>query len=849
MATKAIVCLLSVSLANALYPNPSVSSSLSSNLINLSNSPNPSSLLSSIGNIRSSTNEWNKEFDFAKLGLQIKLKYANPAAPLEGTHMVVEFKVPELLTVFTMGVTDVELNIFLTAPKIEQGLFDVKIGYNIVRNATPIEGTIQMYRTMEKGKYITKLVVNDKTVPIVDVVIDADMKNKCLITATVGLESYNIRINRVRGNSWIVATVYGGHEYTTVINPNYMTKTIEIVTSVDKEIKHQCEVVYNPISTEVAVYVSGNVLGPIDFRVVVQRDLKFAQIVVSHNKINYLYLNLEGKALMNSMIPEYLKYDVTYDILNGLYGEGRAKMSLNTFDTEKTLSVSIVPKNWHSYDFELKSKFDADYSFEITHELMSNKEILYTATHKHTVAFNNEEKWMSLQKDKCVIPKTSPLTSLLKDTYILTLLSNMQRKMAINIDWKSSTGVVPMIDYKDTTVTEGVKHFVVAVNTMKTPFTFHITYPRGPTVRNMNLGLVSLIGRDAFNCQITYAPSNEIEIVTDIDNTKLKITLPNAAMKTLFVIEVTTTQKNEEALKLALYKNGPMAFKVNGFASLTTPEIPMLCTSAKNSCKWSATANVDVDFEEIIAGLVPVNVVAISVTRDYETLIELQQSFKTSPYFVRINCPMVLPKMINVEINHVANKEMTIKIADYIPGNVVVEIVGSEHTVKYEGHELVRLDINIPMKTYSVYLAFLTEPICVVKYTTTEFLKNNVDFTLNLPVLGDVVAVKAAWNLVTLLKPTVKVNTVVTLPVVGVVDNTAEVVAELTYPQGMFKVVYDLVCTKGLLTFIPPVNVEVTTTFSFVPKELTCRAATVINKKTVAIYTSNTDFSFVNYLI
>merc|ERR1712133_208303 len=144
----------------------------------------------------------------------------------------------------------------------------------------------------------------------------------------------------------------------------------------------------------------------------------------------------------------------------------------------------------------------------------------------------------------------------------------------------------------------------------------------------------------------------------------------------------------------------------------------------------------------------------------------VQQSFKMSPYSMRVNCPAVLPKMIDVKITHVDNQEMTITVADYIPGNVVVEIVGNEHIIKYEGHQLAIVDINIPMKKYAV-----------------------------------------------------------SLPVVGIVDNTAEVEAELTSPQGMIKVANALVCTQGLLKAIPPVNVEVSTTYNFAVKEITYRAA------------------------
>ena len=89
-------------------------------------------------------------------------------------------------------------------------------------------------------------------------------------------------------------------------------------------------------------------------------------------------------------------------------------------DVEKVLTIGVAPKTGHAYDFELKYHIDLDYSFAITHELTMDTKVLYTASHKHQVAFNSAEKWMSVQKDKCIIPKDTmnPLYVLLQNTYV-----------------------------------------------------------------------------------------------------------------------------------------------------------------------------------------------------------------------------------------------------------------------------------------------------------------------------------------------------------------------------------------------------------------------------------------------
>ena len=86
--------------------------------------------------------------------------------------------------------------------------------------------------------------------------------------------------------------------------------------------------------------------------------------------------------------------------------------------------------------------------------------VLYTASHKHQVAFNSAEKWMSVQKDKCIIPKDTknPLYVLLQNTYVGEVLSNMYRSMAINIDWRKESGMtIPKIEYTDRILADKAK--------------------------------------------------------------------------------------------------------------------------------------------------------------------------------------------------------------------------------------------------------------------------------------------------------------------------------------------------------------------------------------------------------
>jgi len=843
-ALKALVCLLSLSLGSCMSaPSTSLSSTLSSLF------SSPASSLGSLSSSPSAATTWDREFTFTKLGLDIKLKYVEAAAPLKGAQAAVTFAVPEALWFFTRGVTQLQANVFFAAPQITEGLFDLKMGFKVVRNSVPLEGTITAFRRMESGKYITKVFINDKEVVVADVTIDADMKNKVLITATYAGETYSLRINRVRGTSYIIAVTYGGTEYSTVINPSFVLKKIMITGSINKKAIHNIEIVYNPISTEMGLYISGNVNGVVDCRFILQRDLKFAQVILSHNKHSIFYFNADGKIQMKKLIPDFFKYAINYDILEGKFGEGKAKVNFNALDDEKLLSVSVAPKAGHAYDFEMKAKMDTDYSFEVTHELTSDRKILYTASHKHTVAFNTAEKWMSLQKDKFVIPKTSTIYTFVHGTYIGDVLSNMQRKMAINIDWRTKTGVVPKVDYKDSIMVNALKHFTISLNTMKTPFDLHLRYPRGPTVLGHNLGLLNLLGQDSVNCGVTYTPKKQVVIATDIDNMKISLTLPNWSLSPAAAMEITKTTKNEKVFELALIKQGPLAFKINGFASIMTGKLPYVCETDKPTCHWSSVLNVDVDFSQRVSGLVPINIFTFSVTRDIETILEVQQSVKTSPYFIRVNCPKLLPKMLDVTINHVENKEMTIQVADFIPGTVVVDIVGTKHVIKYEGIELATVDIDLTRRIVSVGLAMFQQNIFTLTYATENIFNNKATIDLHLPVLGEVMVLNTDWAITAVNDWTVKTNVVVTLPVVGKMTKNMAVTVKTTLTKGSISWSCNTMPSSGLITYVPPMTSTLAASYDLTTTsmlELSCVSS--ISKSSWSIFTKNTSFNINNQM-
>ena len=113
--------------------------------------------------------------------------------------------------------------------------------------------------------------------------------------------------------------------------------------------------------------------------------------------------------------------------------------------------------------------------------------------------------------------------------------------------------------------------------------------------------------------------------------------------------------------------------------------------------------------------------------------------------------------MFDVTINHVEDKEMTIQVADYIPGEVVVDIAGTKHIVKYEGHELATVDIDLTRRIITVGVAMFQQNICTLTYASENIFNNKVTFDLHLPVLGEVMVIKKDWAITAVKDWTYKV--------------------------------------------------------------------------------------------
>jgi len=858
MVGRALLCLLAVSLAQGKVD--SISSSISSILSN----PSPLYNLIGLREQRVSTDDWDKEFDIPLIGLHLKVKWVDATNIFKGGRVFIEFPIPKMLTYFTKGVNDVQLDIVFLGKDITQGLFEVKMGYKMTTTTAEVmEGSVMVVRELTGNKYTTKVVVNGKEMEILDIVVDTDYQHKFYMALNFGGKLYELRINRVRGSSFIVAVTLDGVPYTTVTTFNLASGIVSFHCSINKVEKYQGEIILNPLSQEWGVILVGDVNGPLDCRVALQKDLKFAQVSVNYNRVNYVFVDVEGKMQMSysSIIPLYLKYSVTYDLhhlLQTVYSvvpvdvkellmhdlhltvlnEGKAKVNYNGVEEEKVLTVKLAPKKGHSYIWEMKGKMDADFSYNLYHELVSNKVTYYTMSHTHTVATFTTDKWMSMMKDKCTVPKASPLYSMLESTYLGKLLFNMQRKASISADLRIKNGLmVPKIDYRDVVMTNREKHMEILLNTQKTPFSVSIYYPTGPEIYGHNLGMKHILNQDSASASITLTPNMEMTVKTNIYNIKISLRGPHKDFKPLVSAEVTYTEKNEKAFDFILNKEGSIV-KVNLFSSFFTPKSFSVCTEGETCfSQWSGYLNFEVDLAKMLVySVVPSHSLSMGITKDFESLIEMKMLMTQSPYMISVSCPKMLSKPVTIEAVEETSGSLVVKLSEYIGQDIKISTVGTMTTISYAETPLAHLELDFTSKTISYSMLDLDTPTITVTYAESgSIFKNEIVVDIVLPKLGNVLNINVDYNIKSLYESTLKAILTGEVPVVGKYYLTNNFFYLIAGTTGKVNYQGSAQFTTGPLSILPPTTSSVTTSYNLDTYMVQSAVMATVADKTVGV--------------
>merc|ERR1711962_1634718 len=165
---------------------------------------------------------------------------------------------------------------------------------------------------------------------------------------------WEIKVDRVPGQSITGVVTINGMEYKLIGPLDMSAKKLNVKLMGFQGRTHELDFKINT-GAEYGFFVTGDVHGPVDIKMVVKKDMKKIDFVVKYNNVNYAYIKLNGDAVMQGVIPTKVDYIMKYNIMDSEM-EGKAKVNYNGQAPAKTLKMSFVPK--HGQDLNLDFHFD-----------------------------------------------------------------------------------------------------------------------------------------------------------------------------------------------------------------------------------------------------------------------------------------------------------------------------------------------------------------------------------------------------------------------------------------------------------------------------------------------------------
>ena len=310
--------------------------------------------------LKRSTGEWDKEFDLGVIGLSFKIKYNDPSNLMKGGHAVVTF--PGQKFFHGLQFDDVELDIHFNGGDHVDGLFDMKVDYKFVQKFTfladrPQEGTLIVERKLEGNMWKTKMSIanpNHTPSPFFDFSMESDRMTKLHGVFKYDTDNHwEIKVDRVPGQSITGMVIIDGVEYKLIGTLDKAAKKLNVKLMGFQGRTHELDFKMST-AAEYGIFVTGDVHGPVDMKMVVKKDMKKVDFVVKHNNVNYAYIKLNGDAVMQGMIPTKVDYIMKYNIMDSEM-EGKAKVNYNGQAPAKTLKISFVPKHGEDFNMDFKT--------------------------------------------------------------------------------------------------------------------------------------------------------------------------------------------------------------------------------------------------------------------------------------------------------------------------------------------------------------------------------------------------------------------------------------------------------------------------------------------------------------
>jgi hypothetical protein len=659
---------------------------------------------------RSPSGTWDKEFDLGVLGVSFRIKYIDAAHPLKGGHAHVTF--PGRKYIAGANFDNVDLDIHFNGGDAIDGIFDMKIDYKFDEKFMfmadrPQAGSVMIYRKLEGGMWKTKMTVdnvNRTPNPFLNFEAESDHATKLFAKFQYDADNaWEIKIDRVPGQSITGVVTINGVVYKMVGTLDMAAKKLNIkLVNFPHGKTHELDIKLTTAG-EYGLFVTGNVDGPVDVKMVFKKDFKAVDFVVKHNNKNFAYVKLNGDAVMEGLIPKKVDYIMKYNIMNSML-EGKAKVNFNGQAPAKTLRISFVPKTGKDLTMDFKwegnlmSKTHKVTKFEFE---STRAGVTYTKFHHEADIKNTAAVFSTDMKNEITMDSESIFYNFFCWKVGKCFLHGV-RDVKVMYNKKERNFAMGKMMFKDVSMVDGVRYQEKKIDTTTTPYVMTWYMPYGPTwMYNTH----ELFGLEEVEVKVWHKIGKELIIETNIDNMKLTI-----RRNPDYFIEFI---KDGETRLRSLTEVTPAMFTTNIDTIVYLPSSSLFhkvfCQYGKGCFnRREGHMKIVVDRHNKNA-LINKFMIESQIIKDTDQVLDLKLDTMVSPYTFHMNAPYILPKIfsdvrmhtIDATINHEMGKMLEIKSNCPEFEDFKITTNGATRTVMLNGKELTVVNYARGAKTIS----------------------------------------------------------------------------------------------------------------------------------------------------
>merc|ERR1711874_109285 len=268
---------------------------------------------------------------------------------------------------------------------------------------------------------------------------------------------------------------------------------------------------------EYGFFVTGDVHGPVDIKMVVKKDMKKIDFVVKYNNVNYAYIKLNGDAVMQGVIPTKVDYIMKYNIMDSEM-EGKAKVNYNGQAPAKTLKMSFVPKHGEDLNLDFKMTGPSMQGWRFDFESQRSGTTLTKFHHEIDLVNNANIFDMNMKGELDMDPM-----SIFYNFFCWKIgkcFTHGTRDTKIMYNKKDKNFLMGKMHFEDKSMVDGQKFQEKKLDTTKMPYELIWYQPISPSWMSSTR---DLFGVDQVEVRAWHQVGKELKIETNVGEMKLTV--------------------------------------------------------------------------------------------------------------------------------------------------------------------------------------------------------------------------------------------------------------------------------------------------------------------------------------